>query len=648
MSLFLIAFIFFAGASLFSILFKKNFEEGLPIFLLVIITILYISGLFSNLSIGLYISIAFSIAGMMLFIFSLIRKSSRELTIKLIFTPGVMAFIFIFIFVYIININRYFSVWDEFSHWGVMIKETLRLNQFHSVPASVLGVHKDYPPAIQLFEYFWIKIIGSFSEANTYRAIQFFTLCLLLPAFKNLSFKNVIKFISVFVIMILIPSALGENLYNSIYIDVTTGILFAYSLYCVVSAENLSVFFGLNLFLSVFVLMITKQIGIFFVAVLLLFVVIKYLKINIIKGFKTNFKFFIEESIFAGVTALITIVAMFVADKTWGLVVSNCKVSGIQFKISDITVGGIVNVLKGNCPLYQSTTLKNFINAFFGLNPSVSYFQITFFQLIIIFTCIGFIIYLAFKHTIYSKKLLTLAFMIPISSFAYAGALLLLYIFCFGSNEGPNLASYQRYIMTYWTGLFASIFMLLSSFSTELEQSKTGKKSNPKTISWIVIALLFCAFITPNNVYSSLLPKNATTEAIPYEPQRVMAQNLEKYVNINKDKVYLIDQGSNGLTYWQIKYFDDPIKTNEGFNWSIGTKVNDADIWTKQMDSAEWSQTLIDGKYNYVYIVNDNASFRKEFGNLFESLNNLDGGIYKVNVLNKNEIKLVRINNENK
>lgn len=646
MSLLLPFLAFFSGTALFSILFKKKFEEVLPVYFLFVITILYFCGLVSNLLIGVYISIIFSVLGMLLFTYSVIRKGSRKNTIQLIITPGFIAFILLLVFVYIINISRFFTVWDEFSHWGVIIKEMVRLDKFHSVPESILGVHKDYPPAIQLFQYFWIKITGSYTEPGTYRAIQIFTLCLFLPIFKNLHFKNLIKFICFFAIILVIPSALGINLYNSIYTDVTIGVLFGYSLFCVVKMEKFSAFLGINLFLSIFVLTITKQIGVFFVGMILLFVFIRFLNINNLRNFKDNIKLFKKESIFSVATASIVILSTFIASKTWSSFISACKVSNIQFKISDITISGIIDIFKGNSPAFQRDTIKNFIDAFFSTNPIVPFLQLTYFQLIIIFTGIGFVVFLLFKKTSYYDKLLAFAILIPIGAFAYAGAMLLLYVFSFGSYEGPLLASYQRYMITYWTGIISSIFMLVSVFSTDFEQSTNAKKLTHKNIFWIVISILICGIITPNSIYSTIFPKNAFVRSLPYESQRETAQKLEKYIDINKDKVYLIIQGDNGLDYWLIKYYVNPIKTNAGY-WSIGTKVSEGDIWTLNINLSEWSKILIDGKFDYVYVVRENESFRKEFGNLFKSLDeSLNGGIYKVNVLNSNEVKLDIIKSE--
>ena len=97
-------------------------------------------------------------------------------------TPGLLIFVTTYVGVYLYDLNRSFTNWDEFSHWGVMIKEMLRLNTFYSVDSSVLAVHKDYPPAIQIIEWLWCRLSGGcYEEAYLYRALHIFILSFAFP-----------------------------------------------------------------------------------------------------------------------------------------------------------------------------------------------------------------------------------------------------------------------------------------------------------------------------------------------------------------------------------------------------------------------------------------------------------------------------------
>lgn len=89
------------------------------------------------------------------------------------FCCTLVAFITLYCFVYVLDYKSSFSAWDEFSHWGPMVKETLRLGTFSSDPNSLAVVHKDYPPLIQLFESLYcILSKGAYLESYLYKAIH--------------------------------------------------------------------------------------------------------------------------------------------------------------------------------------------------------------------------------------------------------------------------------------------------------------------------------------------------------------------------------------------------------------------------------------------------------------------------------------------
>ena len=153
-------------------IFKKKFIKVLPITLMFIVFPLFISGVvFSTFKIGIMINLLYCLC----FIpYLLIKKENRKEFKDNYLSLGLIAFFVLYVFVYLFDLNRNFTVWDEFSHWGVMLKEMLRLDNFYSVTKSTLMVHKDYPPVLQLFEFFWIKLCGSYREAYAIKALHFF------------------------------------------------------------------------------------------------------------------------------------------------------------------------------------------------------------------------------------------------------------------------------------------------------------------------------------------------------------------------------------------------------------------------------------------------------------------------------------------
>lgn len=138
---------------------KRSFGECIPLTMMVNAFTYFLSQLiFHTFTVGFYLNLSYAI----FFLIVLITKRKNKDVIKLwknnFFSKGFYIFLLIYIIVFIYDYNRSFHVWDEWSHWGEMIKEMLRLDQFYSVESSTLLVHKDYPPIIQLLELFFCNI----------------------------------------------------------------------------------------------------------------------------------------------------------------------------------------------------------------------------------------------------------------------------------------------------------------------------------------------------------------------------------------------------------------------------------------------------------------------------------------------------------
>ena len=203
-------------------------------------------------------------------------------------------FIIVLIFFSIFDFNRVYTHWDEFSHWGEMLKEMIRTDKFYSSSLSVLQVHKDYPPIIQLFELFIIKLFGSYKECYAIFALHLLELSLftfLIDDSIKLDKKNLIigTFFTILLIFLYIILFDLHGIVNSIYIDYFLAFLVAYILITIfLSKDKTSIFTLLNISISSSFLLLTKQIGISLYAMIIFFYFICLImdnkKIKISKG----------------------------------------------------------------------------------------------------------------------------------------------------------------------------------------------------------------------------------------------------------------------------------------------------------------------------------------------------------------------------
>ena len=104
-------------------------------------------------------------------------------------TKEVIIFFVLYVFIFAINVDKRFYEWDEFSHWGRFLKETLRLNSLFCTSNASMS-HKDYVPIITVFEYIWCRLSFRYVEADAYSAQQVLMVSMMLPVFSVFDCKR--------------------------------------------------------------------------------------------------------------------------------------------------------------------------------------------------------------------------------------------------------------------------------------------------------------------------------------------------------------------------------------------------------------------------------------------------------------------------
>ena len=123
----ILALIVLMGVAVFtSIIFNKKIDKTIILSFFITIFIIYIFGFFDHL---------------------------KEI-IHNIITPGMIIFGILTIIIFIFERGRMIAEWDEFSHWGSVVKSMFLTNGLSVKEGSSL-MFKSYPPAISIFEYFF-------------------------------------------------------------------------------------------------------------------------------------------------------------------------------------------------------------------------------------------------------------------------------------------------------------------------------------------------------------------------------------------------------------------------------------------------------------------------------------------------------------
>lgn len=512
MRLCLLFVIFVLMTSLVSMISGKKFGKVVPVVLISSTLFVYYTGfIFNTFKVGYLIIIAAAVAGAVM-LFMGIKKDSKRAR-ELILTNGFYCFIAIFLVVTVMDYHRSFRNWDEFSHWGVMVKEMLRLDGFYTQDASRLLVHKDYPPFGSIFETIWCYFAGGYSESVAYKALHFLILSLVLPVATDLMPKitssvcrenkkarsiNFERILSVFTnLSIAVLSTIGLvaiissfdaiHGFDTIYQDIPMAIILVYGLVLIMTSDMFSTKileckpdgsdlkqslseklfdkYGIDLFEIIALILVSislvlmKQIGIAFDVVIWFYFVLRF----VIRD-----SFSIKKRILtSGVCVAIMAVATVISEKMWKINVASFGITG-QFDVKGIDIKMVREIFAdsyGIVPMRE--VLNKYIHALLERNLTTLPVNITYFSAIFIVPLLILVVYKLSDGFVKIKDAIILGVSLFCGAVGYALVMGFTFLFLFDYSEIKDLAYYERYLGTYFLAemLVVVLFMLYAAFS---------------------------------------------------------------------------------------------------------------------------------------------------------------------------------------
>ena len=106
--------------------FKKRFEEVLPITVLSMTLLMYVCSILGSLKVGYYEVIGLTILAIGFSLY-FVWKDKKEFFMRSL-TPGLLFFVLFFGFIWWAHRGRLLTQWDEFSHWGLTVKNMFALD----------------------------------------------------------------------------------------------------------------------------------------------------------------------------------------------------------------------------------------------------------------------------------------------------------------------------------------------------------------------------------------------------------------------------------------------------------------------------------------------------------------------------------------
>lgn len=611
-------------ATTLTIRFKFKQENSILITFLSIGFILYLFGLINIMKIAVYGIIIFAI---LCFIYDIVSIVKKKIKIKEIFTLGTLLYILLlFIATYLLK-NTYYKEWDEFSHWGSNLKAMVTHDVFWANKIYD-GVHVVYQPLAGIYEYFFCKINGGFAEDISYIGITTFIVTLLLPLLRSLKYgiKDILKgFFIIFTVYCLIY-IFGFHI-DSIYIDLLLSVLFATSMifaYFQKERED-----KLILWMLLIAMVLLKDTGLLLAGIVLMQLFFKNIVFPIINKKKIQKEDFKK----LGILCLI-LVTMLLTYGSWKIYCNaNGKVLDDRHDKNAISEINIPNYIKGVIQIGDRTEkidsiAKSFYKALNQTDLISNSICSTALGLAIFANLVAILLIYITKDKEQKEKIISLIIAMDIGFVLYCLLLMATYMFAFTETEGRALASYGRYMNTFFLAWMVMIVSMIAN--TE----------NKKSLTMLLVATLIT--LSSANVLDVIHPTQKGVSSVT-EDIKMKANIIEENVELD-EKVYLIYQniGASG-DYHVLRYCISPIITNLMYEWNLGAPYFEGDIWTYDITQEEWEEKLKQEEFDYVFIAKSDERFIKDYGNIFEEgtdLENLANHLFSVNVKENGKVSL--------
>lgn len=600
--------LYLIGANGFWVLVShKTFGKCLPItFMFTAFTYFFSQVIFHTFKIGFGLNILLVLCFLVLLLIKL-KQKEWQLVKNNLFSNGFYVFLVVYLGVIIFDFNRTFTMWDEFSHWGEMVKEMFRLDQLYTVNASSLQVHKDYPPIVQVLELFFCHLKNAYDERTLIQTVHLFSLSLFIPFFseevklskKSLLLKGIFISLSIFLIELLFDQ---HAVINTIYTDYLMAILVAYLLGKIIIEKDLLSNFNLFSFsLGLSFLLLTKQMGLPFYLMILFLWGLKFIKNKDWK--QVNWGVLIKAII---LLIFIPLLIYF----GWSRYVNKLNVTQ-QFDLTHLNLTELPDIMAGlKGEEWQRLTITNYQNALMSRSMTTSYIALNYWQVLILILLLLFVIWQWGRIYLEKSEIVFSALTLVIGAVGYALVMFVLYVFLFGPSEGPELASFNRYLPTY--SLMGCLFVYFIFIFVDMQKSKLEFKN-------IMFVFGLLVLVQGPSFTTKCIPKLVSEPLNFYqEHASIISQKTPENA-----KIFIVANNTKGDYQYYTKYYMNPRFVNlEYYNLAL-----ENDNYVEYFENILSPYLL---NYDYLYLAVIDEEFINHYQFMFDNLDISTGNLYKI------------------
>lgn len=536
---------------------KKSFGYCIPISLMMATFVVYFGQLlFHTFTVGMVLCGIVCLLGLAIIA---IKRNDKNFLNNLL-SNGFWTFLIVYFMFALIDYRRHVSDWDEFSHWGKMVKEMIRIDRFYSDPASFSFVHKDYPPFLPLIEMIWCKVSGGFSEPSMTMGLHVFEFSFIIPwvsdRFDRKKATWIERRVCEFLFFVVIAAIIIEfdfSGFNTVYTDIVMPMMYAYIIGLIMCNDIRNTKFGyISILLGTCALMLSKQMSICFILLIIYFYIISEILDRCYTGEKKGKIGYLIGKISGLIIAPVANYAV------WGSYVNSLKISG-QFDLGQINLSKFFGIVVGrDGSEVQKNAFQDYKINLFTAKQNHGTLELSYVELMLIGLVVVLILYFLFKDAMKIRELVKIEVLFILGTVGYALAMLVLYMFCYNDEEMSVLASYDRYMGSY----VISEFLVMALLLVELLRRKDYEIFN---IRYVLSALLFCIIIFDSSRLKALRPQVFMGEnfaGLHYEANDIINKTSE-----NESLLY-IDYSRNSLVSTYMYYYLDGRKMDFSLLWS--------------------------------------------------------------------------------
>lgn len=264
MGLFTIIAVFIIAAGM-AVKTKEDFYDTFPMTISGLILLLYGLAFLGKLSLVDWISVGMLAGIIVCFVAN--RKNNTKEYAKLVIQEllswkSILVLLGMIMITFLVKDKAAFW-WDDINYWATDAKALYYNDGFAGKYGNVAPEFGDYPPAIQLFKWFFLHLASTFKEGLMFGAYHCLNLIYALPLLAKLKTKNPIVGVLGLIGIFLLPGIIDGVAVEGTCADVTMGLVYGAFLWAAYDDNCHSErFYFIRMALYSCVLVLTKSVGI--------------------------------------------------------------------------------------------------------------------------------------------------------------------------------------------------------------------------------------------------------------------------------------------------------------------------------------------------------------------------------------------------